>query len=348
VTGQGAEREVRTGVIVIATGSVPYRMSIEGNDLPGVITSDELLRLEEQPRHLVVIGGSAVGVEFACIYRALGSEVTLLGRRTFLKTTEQQLARRLRIEMGRRGIDIAIGVEFQAIARGDEGRLQVRYERSGKTAFAEGDVVLLATGRLPYIGGLGLEDVGVRVREPGVVVDQYLETSVPGIYAIGDVLAGYMLAHVASREGVVAVENILTGRKRAMDYHVVPDTVFSIPEIGGVGLTEAEVKSQGIDYQVSRFPLNASGRAQALGEPEGQVRMICEVGEDGRAGRVLGVHILGARAGDLVAEAAVAMRLGATARDIAETIHQHPTMSEAVMEAAMAQYEGAIHYDKIG
>jgi dihydrolipoamide dehydrogenase len=313
-----------------------------------VITSDELLQLEEQPRRLVVIGGSAVGVEFACIYRALGSEVTLLGRRTFLKTTEQQLARRLRIEMGRRGIDITIGVDFQEIAQDDDGRLQVRYERSGKAAVAEGDVVLLATGRLPYIEGLGLEDVGVRVREPGVVVDQYLETSVPGIYAIGDVLAGYMLAHVASREGVVAVENILTGRKRAMDYHVVPDTVFSIPEIGGVGLTEAEAKSQGIDYRVSRFPLNASGRAQALGEPEGQVRMICEVGEDGRAGRVLGVHMLGARAGDLLAEAAVAMRLGATARDIAETIHQHPTMSEAVMEAAMAQYEGAIHYDKIG
>jgi len=348
VTGNDGERELATRSIVIATGSAPCRTPIPGNDLPCVITSDELLAMEEQPRRLVVIGAGAVGVEFACIFRALGSEVTLLERDSFLRMSEQQLARRLRMEMGRQGIDVTIGVDFREIARGENGTLQVRYERSGTPAVAEGDYVLLATGRAPCIEGLGLEEVGVRLQGPGVVVDEYLETSVPGIYAIGDVLAGYMLAHVASREGTVAVENILTGAKRPMDYRVVPDTVFSIPEISGVGLTEAEAKSQGLRYQVSRFPLSANGRAQALGEPEGQVRMICELDDDGVAGRVLGVHILGAGAGDLIAEAAMAMRMGATAKDIAETIHQHPTVAEAVMEAAMAQRDGAIHYDKIG
>ncbi len=347
VTGGDGAEELATRAIIIATGAVSLRLPIPGHDLPGVVTSDELFALEEQPRRLVVIGGSVVGVEFACIYRALGSEVTLLEMEEFLRTVDRPLARRLRITMGRQGIDINLGAKAQEITQGDDGFLRVHYERSGEPGVAEGDVVLLATGRAPLVEGLGLEDVGVRLRPPGVAVNEYLETSVPGIYAIGDVLAGYMTAHVASREGVVAVENILTDHKQPMDYGVVPDAVFSIPEIGSVGLTEEEAKSQGLDYRVTRFPFSANGRAQALGEPEGQVRMICEVGEDGVAGRVLGVHIMGPRTADLLGEVAIAMRLGATARDIAETMHQHPTVSEALMEAALAQVDGAIHFDKV-
>ncbi len=347
VSGDDGVQELATRAIIVATGAVSQRLPIPGHDLPGVVTSDELLELEEQPRRLVVVGGSVVGVEFACIYRALGSEVTLLEMERFLRTVDSGLAQRLRVSMGRQGIDIQLGARAHEITHGENGLLQVHYERSGKPGVAEGDAVLLATGRTPLVEGVGLEDAGVRLRGPGIEVNAYLETSVPGIYAIGDVLAGYMTAHVASREGVVAVENILTAHKQPMDYHVVPDAVFSIPEIGGVGLTEDEAKRQGLAYRVTRFPFSANGRAQALGEPEGQVRMICEVDDDGTAGRVLGVHVMGPRAADLLAEAAIAMRLGATARDIAETLHQHPTLSEVLMEAALAQGDGAIHYDRV-
>ncbi len=180
-----------------------------------------------------------------------------------------------------------------------------------------------------------------------IAVDEYLETSVPGIYAIGDCIGGYMFAHVASREGEVAVENILGPERRPMDYGVVPYCFFTNPEIASVGLTEAQAKEQGISVQVSRFPFRASGRALSLGEEEGQARIICEATAGGRGGRVLGVHIMGAQAGTLIAEAALAMRLGATAEDIATTIHTHPTLPEIVMEAAKGQLDGAIHYDQI-
>jgi dihydrolipoamide dehydrogenase len=177
-------------------------------------------------------------------------------------------------------------------------------------------------------------------------VDAHLETSVPGIYAIGDCTGGLLLAHVASYEAEVAVDNI-AGERREADHSVVPNCIFTLPEIAGVGLTEAEAKERNLDYVVSRFPLSVNGRAVAMGEPEGQVRMICERSDDDRGGRILGVHIMGTRASDLIAEAALAMRLGATAQDIASTIHAHPTVPEALMEAAMAQTIGAIHYQRI-
>jgi dihydrolipoamide dehydrogenase len=344
VAGPAGEQEIASRAIVIATGSVPARLPIPGADLPGVVSSDGLFALEGLPKSMVVVGASVVGIEFACIFEALGARISVLGRKTFLKEAEQQLAKRLRTMLVQRGMGITIGLEFKEIVRTADGLLRVCYEQGGKAQYAEGEVVLISTGRWPYTEGLGLDALGVKMNGREVAVDEHLQTSIPGIYAVGDCIGGYMLAHVASYEGEVAVENIL-GRGRVVDYRVVPNCIFTMPEIADVGLTEAKAKEAGLDVQVSRFPFNVNGRAVAMGETEGQVRMICEKGADSRGGKVLGVHIMGPHASDLIAEAALAMRLGATAQDIAETIHAHPTVPEAMMEAAMAQLEGAIHYE---
>ena len=342
VTATG-QLDIACRAIIVATGSVPARVPIPGADLPGVLTSDGILALDHLPKSLVVLGGSVVGVEFACIFAALGIEVSIVGRKSFLRDAEPQLAKRLRSMLSQRGIKIVIGVEFREIARGADGQLEVRFARRGKAQTMRGGVVLLSTGRWPYTGGLGLEEVGVAKDGRAVAVNEYLETSVPGIYAIGDCIGGYMLAHVASYEAEVAVDNILRSR-RAADYSVVPSCIFSMPEIADVGLTVAQAKERGIAVNERRFPFSVDGRALTLGEPEGQVRVVCERLPAGNSGRVLGVHIMGPRAGDLIAEAALAMRLEATAADIAHTIHAHPTLSEALMEASMAHQDGAIHY----
>jgi len=218
--------------------------------------------------------------------------------------------------------------------------LAIRVADSGEEVEAE--KVLIATGRVPYTEGLGLEELGVQRERGAIVVDEHMATNVPGVYAIGDVTGGIMLAHLASRQGEVAVENIL-GHPVAMDYRAVPNCVFTLPEIAGVGLTEEAAKAEGLDYQVARFPFSASGRALTIGETTGLVKLICER----ESGKVLGMHIMGPQASDLIAEGTLAIQMGATAKDIAETIHAHPTLSEAIMEAAKAAAFGeAIHYRK--
>lgn len=345
VKQQEGAKTLTARAIIVATGSVPAPVPIRGTDLPGVVTSDGLLALQHLPRSLVVLGASVVGIEFACIFHALGVPVSVVGRQSFLREAEQQLAKRFRTMLSQRGIPVTIGVEFQEIAQLPSGNLCVNYVRSGKSLSAEGEIVLLSTGRWPYTTGLGLEELGVHMNGRAVAVNQHLETNVPGIYAIGDAIGGYMLAHVASYEGEVAVENIM-GHRRAADYHVVPNCIFTMPEIADVGLTEDEAKEKGLSIKVSRFPFGVNGRALAMGEAEGQIRMVCEKTADGRGGKVLGVHIMGPRAGELIAEAGLAMQMGATARDIAQTIHAHPTLSEALMEVAMGQLDGSIHFER--
>lgn len=352
VTGPGSDgaqstREVAARAIIIASGSVPAPAPIPGTDLPGVLTSDEILEIEAVPRRLVIIGASVVGTEFACLFQALGSQVILLERLVMLRECEQQLVRRLRALMTRRGIQIKVSVEPEVIECPPEGALCVPYADGAAHERAAGDVVLQATGRWPYTAGLGLEDLGLAMNGRAIKVDEHLQTSIPGIYAIGDCIGGLMLAHVASYEGEVAVENIL-GRPRSVDYRVVPNCVFAAPELADVGMTEADAKEAGVPHVVSRFPFNANGRALTLGDAEGQVRMICEDEGQGRGGKVLGVHILGPNAGDQIAEAALAMHLGATAQDIADTIHAHPTLPEAFREAALGQRDGAIHFEQRG
>jgi len=337
--------EIEGRAIIVATGAEPAIAPIPGTDLPGVVTSDGLLATDALPESLVVIGGSTVGTEFACIYGALGSRVAILEKYSFLREADATLAKRLRAVLKRRGISVRTEIDVLQIEPGQGGDLRVCYIERGSEKSIDAEAVLMATGRRPYVEGLGLDRLGVAMRGGGIAVDSHMQTSVPGIYAVGDCTGSHMLAHVASYEGVVAVESIM-GYSREADYSVVPYSVYAMPEIAGVGLTEEAAVGSGLDVRVSSFPLRVNGRALTLGEPEGQVRMICQANEDGRGGRLLGVHILGTSASDLIAEAAVAMRMGATAEDIAHTMHQHPTLSEALAEAAMAQLDGAIHFGR--
>jgi dihydrolipoamide dehydrogenase len=334
--GSGEFVEARN--VIIATGSEVAMPPVPGLGLPGVVTSKEMLSLEEAPQDLVIVGGGVVGVEFASIFNALGTKVTIVEMLpSILSTVDEELVRRLTQLLSRQGVDIHTNSPLSEVRQGSKG-LEVVFQRPQGQAMVSADVVLIATGRAPYTGGLGLDAVGIELHKGAIVVDEYMATNVRGVYAVGDVTGGYMLAHVASYQGEIAVEHALGGR-RAADYKAVPNCVFTTPEIAGVGLTEQEVKERGIAYNKSRFPFTASGRALAMGHTTGLVKMLCE--RD--TGKVLGLHIMGPHASDLVAEGAVAIQLGATAADLAHTIHAHPTLSEAVMEAAMGQGEGPIH-----
>jgi dihydrolipoamide dehydrogenase len=329
--------------IVIATGSVPAWLPIPGLDLPGVLTSRELLALEELPSSLAIVGGGVIGVEFASIFNALGTRVTVVEMLPhLLPPVDRRLARRFQRILSAQGVEIKLKAPVEEIGL-ENGRLRVKFSSDKGEGIVIAEKVLLAVGRWPYTEGLGLDELGIKMDGRRILVNEFMETSVPGIYAIGDVLGTYMLAHVASYEGEVAVENAL-GHRRAADYRAVPYCVFTTPELAGVGLGEREAKERGLDYQVVRFPFSASSRALAMGEVEGQVKMVCEKG----SGRVLGLHIMGPRASDLIAEGALAVQLGATAEELAQTIHAHPTLPEAVMEAAKAAAFGeAIHFRKV-
>jgi len=342
VKAANGDRALAARAIIVATGSVPARPPIRGLDAPGVLASDEILELEEVPASLAVIGGGVIGLEFAGLFHALGSRVAVLEMlSTLLPPMDGELARRYKSHLQRGGVEVHLRARVEEVRpKGD--RLAVRFVTPKGEGKVEAEKVLVATGRVPYAEGLGLEALGVERERGAIVVDEHMATGVPGIYAVGDVTGKAMLAHVASRQGEVAAENIM-GRPAAMDYRAVPNCVFTIPEMAGVGLTEEEAKKEGLDYQVARFPLSASGRALTMGKTTGLVKLICER----ETGRVLGLHIMGPHASELVAEGALAIKLGATARDLAETIHAHPTLSEAIMEAARAAAFGeAIHYRK--
>jgi dihydrolipoamide dehydrogenase len=337
VTGKSA-REIEAHKVIIATGSRPAMPPVPGLDLPGVVTSNEVVTLKEPPDDLVIVGGGVIGVEFASIFNALGTKVTIVEMLpSVLTTVDEELARRQQQTLRRQGVDVHTKSPLKQVRQRDGG-LEVVYGEPTGEGVILADMVLMATGRLPHTEGLNLERVGVKVNRGAIAVNEHMATNVPDVYAIGDVTGGFMLAHVASREGEVAAEHAL-GRDSSMDYGVVPNCVFCLPEIAGVGLTEQEAKERGLAYKKSRFPFTASGRALAMGQTAGLVKMIC----DERSGQVLGLHIMGPHGTDLIAEGALAIRLGATAEDIVQTIHAHPTLPEAVREAAMGQAEGPIH-----
>jgi dihydrolipoamide dehydrogenase len=334
----GTTDEVEAATIVIATGSVAAMPPVPGLDLPGVITSNEIVSLTQLPDDLVIVGGGVIGVEFATIFSALGTKVTIIEMLpSILTTVDEELARRQQQLLRKQGVDVHTRSPLKEVRQG-AGALEVIYEAPQGEGVVQVDTVLVATGRMPYTEGLNLDEMGVETEKGAILVGEHLETNVPGIYAIGDVTGGYMLAHVASHEGEVAVEHAL-GRDSVIDYKAVPNCVFTMPEIAGVGLMEQEAKEKGISYKKSRFPFTASGRALAMGQTAGLVKMICEQ----ETGRVLGVHIMGPHATDLIAEGALAIQSAATAEDLARTIHAHPTLAEAVREAALGQGEGPIH-----
>jgi dihydrolipoamide dehydrogenase len=340
----GGQRTVEAANVVIATGSVSTRPPIAGLDAPGVVTSRGMLSLDAVPPRLVVIGGGVIGIEFAALFSALGAQVTVLEMLPYiLPPVDREFAKRHRIFLRQQGIDVHVNAQVQEVAQ--EGQdLVVRYALKGRPQSVPADVVLNATGRVPFSQGLGLDEAGVHHQRGRIPVNDCLETNVPGVYAIGDVTGEVLLAHVASRQGEVVAE-VIAGHDSRIDYGAVPNVVFSRPEIAGVGLTSQEAKELGIDLEVGVFPFTASGKALAMGQPEGQVRLLCEPG----TGKVLGMHVMGPGASDLIAEGALAVQMGLTARDLAETIHAHPTLPEAVAEAAReVAFGGAIHYRRLG
>jgi dihydrolipoamide dehydrogenase len=340
----GGQRTLETSNIVIATGSVSARPPIAGLDADSVVTSRGMLSLDAIPRQLVVIGGGVIGIEFAALFSALGAQVTVLEMLPYiLPPVDREFAKRHRISLRQQGIDVQVNAQVQEVDRAGQD-LVVRYTLKDRPQSVAADLVLNATGRVPFSDRLGLDEAGIQCQRGRIPVNSRLETNVPGVYAIGDVTGEVLLAHVASRQGEVAAE-VIAGQDSQIDYRAVPNVVFSRPEIAGVGLTSQEAKEQGIDLEVGAFPFTASGKALAMGHTEGQARLLCEPG----TGKILGMHVMGPGASDLIAEGALAVQMGLMARDLAETIHAHPTLPEAVAEAAReAAFGAAIHYRRLG
>lgn len=332
----GGQAELTASKIILATGSEPALIASWGYNGQEVITSNEALELTEVPESLLVIGGGVVGCELATFYAALGTRIAIVEMMSnILPTLDQEIARRQQSFLKRRGMEIYTKVKIGRVEVVG-GRVQATLE-DGREINAER--ALISVGRVFNINGLGLEEVGVTLGPRGEVeVDDYLQTSADGIYAIGDITNKMQLAHVASAQGKVAAANAL-GEHLAMDYSLVPSCVFTEPEIASVGLTMEEARRQGLEVKTGKFPFTASGRALAMGEKEGMVKVIAAAA----TGRLLGVHVHGPHASDLVGEAAVAMRAGWTAAELADTIHAHPTLAEAIMEAAEAIDGRAIH-----
>ena len=327
-TVEAAGETFTADYIIIATGSVSAMLPIPGHDLPGVITSREMLSLDSIPKRLCIIGAGVIGLEFASIFRTFGSEVTVVEfAKEVLPHFDSDLAKRLRQSLGKRGITIETQSGVTAIEAVEDG-LKVIYERKGKTAEVVADKVLMAVGRRANTASLNLADVGVETDRRGIVVNDRMQTSVPHIYAIGDVNGLMMLAHAASFQGERALHAIM-GRDDELRLDVMPAAVFTMPEVATVGMTEDDCKAQGVAYSAKKAFFRANGKALCLGESEGYCKLI--VAEDGK---LLGCHIYGPHASDLVQEACALITKNGTVEDLRNIIHTHPTLSEVVMTAA--------------
>lgn len=344
VTGEdGKEETLETKNIVIATGS-----DVAG--IPGVdvkfdekmiVSSTGALELSKVPETMVVVGGGVIGLELGSVWARLGARVTVVEYLdTILGGMDSEVAKQFQRLLSKQGFTFHLGARVTEIAKAGKGA-KVTFEpaRGGDAQTIEADVVLVATGRKPYTEGLGLKEAGIETDERGrVKTDGHLRTNVEGVYAIGDVIAGPMLAHKAEDEGV-AVAEIIAGQAGHVNYDVIPGVVYTNPEVASVGKTEEELKKAGVDYTVGKFPFSANGRARSMLHTDGFVKVLA----DKKTDRVLGVHILGFGAGEMIHEAAVLMEFGGAAEDLARTCHAHPTMSEAVKEAALAAFAKPIH-----
>jgi dihydrolipoyl dehydrogenase len=337
----GGEETLATKNILIATGS-------ESTPLPGVevdetriVSSTGALALVKVPKNLVVIGAGVIGLELGSVWSRLGAKVTVIEfLDRILPGMDGEICKQTQRILAKQGLDFRLGHKVTGAKSTKTGvSLTVEPVKGGDAETVKTDIVLVAIGRRAYTDGLGLAALGVDIDNRGVIrVDDRFQTSVPSIYAIGDCVPGPMLAHKAEDEGIICVE-MLAGQTGHIDYDMVPGVVYTWPEVAGVGKTEETLKEAGIDYRVGKFPFSANSRARTIGESEGLVKILAET----RSDRVLGVHIVGPLAGDLLAEAVLAMEFGATAEDIARTCHAHPGLGEAVKEAAMAVDGRPIH-----
>jgi len=339
VTVDGTAHKAKN--IVIATGSEVTPLKGVTIDEKTIVSSTGALDLPEVPKRLAVIGAGVIGLELGSVYARLGSEVTVL---EFLDQVtpgmDLEICKALQRTLAKQGLKFILGAAVQSAEPGDAGiRVTYKLRKDGSEASLDADVVLVATGRRPYVEGLGLDALGLALTERGQVrVDEHWRTSVPGIYAIGDAVPGPMLAHKGEDEGMAVAETI-AGQHGHVNYGVIPSVIYTSPEVAAVGETEETLKDKGRAYKTGKFPFQGNARAKSYFMGEGFVKMLADAETD----RVLGCHIIGPQAGELIAEVCVAMEFGAAAEDIARTCHAHPTCSEAVREAALACGDGAIH-----
>jgi len=329
---------IDTGKVIIATGSVPARVPIPGTEGAGIITSDEALELDHVPASLVVIGGGAIGLEFAFLFNALGAQVTVVEMLPHvLPAEDDEIADELTRALKKQGVSIFSPAQVKGIADGPQGK-QVTIAAAAGEKTLDCEYVLMAVGRTPNLERLGADALGLARERRALAVNERMETNLPGVYAVGDAIGGMLLAHVASAEGKVAAANALGG-KHAMRYRAVPACLYTTPEVASVGVSESEATARGVACRVARTNFRAIGKAVAMGERDGLAKIVAEQ----ETGRVLGAQIIGPHATDLVAEAALAIETGVTAGQLAETIHAHPTLSESLLEAAEGVLGLAIH-----
>ena len=339
---KGGEQEITGKNVIIATGSKPTVLPFLKTDGKRIITSTEILNLSEVPKHLILIGGGVIGLELGSVYARLGSEVTVVEFMDgIIPTMDKTLGKELQKSLAKLGMKFLLS--HKVTGAEVKGKIVTVTAESpkGEKVVIEGDYCLVAVGRTAYTEGLGLENIGITIDERGkkVPVDEHLETSVKGIYAIGDVIKGFMLAHKAEEEGTFVAE-VIAGQKPHINYNLIPGVVYTWPEVASVGYTEEQLKEQGKKYKTGIFPFKASGRARASMDTDGLVKVLADATTD----ELLGVHMIGPRCADMIAEAVVAMEFRASAEDIGRISHAHPTFTEAFKEAALAATDNrALH-----
>ena len=322
--------------IIIATGSKPGSLPFINIDKDRIITSTEALELREIPKHMIVVGGGVIGLELGQVYKRLGTEVSVIEYSDRITPVmDSALSRELTKVMKKQKIKFYLAHQVNKVERNGDSVTVTAKDKKGEEVTFEGDYCLVSVGRKPYTEGLNAEAAGVKLTELGQIeVNEHLQTSASNIYAIGDVVRGAMLAHKAEEEGVMVAE-ILGGQEPHIDYNLIPNVIYTWPEVAAVGKTEEELKSAGVNYKSGQFPMRALGRSRASGDTDGFIKILADAQTD----EVLGVHMIGARVADLIAEAVVAMEFRASAEDIARISHSHPTYAEAVKEAALAASE---------
>ena len=337
----GKKETIETKNIIIATGSVVRPIPGFETDGKQVVNSDHILELTEVPKSLIVMGSGAVGSEFASVYHRFGTETTLVELLDRIVPLEDaEVSKELQRAFKKQGIKVETGLKLDKMEKGKKSVKVSGKNAKGETVTLEAEMLLVAVGRMAYLEGLGLENTKVKVSQRGTVeVNEYYETAEPGIFAIGDVVPTAQLAHLASKEGILVVEKIAGKKVEPIKLNLVPNCTYCDPEVASVGLTEAKAKEAGYDVKVGKFPFSASGKARILGETDGFVKIVAEKKYD----EVLGVHIIGPHATELLAEACVAMALEITADELGRVIHAHPTVSESVMEAAEGVHDLTIH-----
>lgn len=341
VTGaDGAATTLEAKHIIIATGGRSRELPNLKQDGKKIIGYREAMVLPQQPKSMIVVGSGAIGVEFAYFYAAMGTKVTIVEfMPTIVPVEDEEVSKQLERSFKKTGIDIHTEASVEAVDTSGAGCKATVKMKDGSTTTLEADIVLSAVGVVANIEGIGLEDVGIATDKGKILVNKYYETNIPGYYAIGDCVPGQALAHVASAEGIICVEKIAGMHVDALDYNNIPGCTYCSPEIASVGYTEKKAREAGYEIKVGKFPFSASGKAKAAGAADGFVKVIF----DAKYGEFLGAHMIGANVTEMIAEVVAARKLETTGHDIVKTVHPHPTMSEAIMEAAAAAYGEVIH-----